>query len=161
VPQTNTWQHVGPLAADVTSSGDQQRSSGTFATSQAHCNSGTSSTGQRHELQKQMSQEQTQLLSLPAPPPRYNKEVFELLGDSEHAIRERREIERQRRCEIKLQKRSEIERQRRKVDVHAYLENSSDKIDGPAHSGTSRCKRCFLLSDSHTQLELWHGTWSL
>ena len=70
--------------------------------------------------------------SLPMPPPRYDKEVFKLLGDSEDAIRGRREIEDQRLSEIERQRRSEIERQRSKVDMRAYLENSWHKIDRPA-----------------------------
>jgi len=53
-----------------------------------------------------------QPLSLPAPPPRYDKEVCELLGDSEHAITERWR---------------EIKRQRQKIDVRAYLEDCWDK----------------------------------
>jgi len=108
-------QHGGPLTADGTSSTSQAHCSGTFSTVQRQ-RTGTSFTGQRQSQQQlqqqQESEEEVQPLSFTAPPPRYDAEVFELLGDNAHAISERW---------------SEMQRQKQKVDVRAYMQDHLNK----------------------------------
>jgi len=86
VPQPEATVHFGPLS-------DHQQ-----------CN-GTSSASQQHAPQQPRQQQPLPLL---APQPRYDTEVFELLGDSEDSIKERQR---------------EFKQQRQKLDVHAYLED--------------------------------------
>jgi len=73
-----------------------------------------------------------QPLPLAAPPPRFDSEVLELMGDSEHAIRERyREIDREIECKRQhaiREKRLEILRQRQEATLMEEFMKSWDKL---------------------------------
>jgi len=121
---------VTPRQRVVPSFESQRQRSGTFAALQKQCSgtlsviwrqcSGTVSATHTQRsgpfsTNHKQPQQQTQPLSLPAPTPRYNSEVLGLVGDSEHAIRERwREIERQ--------------KQRALINVRTYLEDCWDRV---------------------------------
>jgi len=102
IPEETAKQRFGPISCDMAEPVAiiQKRCNGTVAALQRK-HSEALATSNMHARQQ-------------APPPRYNKEVLELLGDSEDAMRKRW---------------SEMKSPRQRVDVRAYLQDCWDKVD--------------------------------